>query len=229
MTGVDPAVEAPGERVGHAVGVAVAEDAVEDIAAVGAAVAVGVAHQVDVGDVVDDRLAARRVGEQADRDVQAVGERLDLAGAAVGAEVGEDLDRVASRRPLRLGEGVLQCVGHPEPAAVVEGQVERLVDVRLRRHELDLEAGRQVQRLALVLGRSGGSVETFSTGAGVWARLAATWASSSNARTTRLTRTGTPRITDLLRYRSSFLSTARHQRAKATARLGSCHSKNRRL
>ncbi len=154
VAGVDPAVEAPGEGVGHAVGVAVADHAVEHVAAVGAAVAVGVLHQVDVGDIVHDGRAAGRVGQQADRDVQAVGERLDLAGTAVGPEVGEDLDGVATRRARGLRERVLERVGHPEPAQVVEGDVQRLVDVGLRSDELDLEPGRQVQRLALVLGRA---------------------------------------------------------------------------
>ena len=44
--------------------------------------------------------AACAVGkrQEADRDVQAIGEGLDLAGAAVGLKVGEDLDRVAGLR-----------------------------------------------------------------------------------------------------------------------------------
>ena len=43
--------------------------------------------------------------QHADGDVQAVGEGRDLAGPAIGPEVREDLDRVAARRPLRLGNG----------------------------------------------------------------------------------------------------------------------------
>ena len=79
-------------------------------------------------------------GEQADRDVQAVGEGRDRAGLPVRAEVREDLHRVAGLGPLLRGVGVLDRVGHPEPAPVVEREVQRLLDVRLGGHELDLEA-----------------------------------------------------------------------------------------
>ncbi len=60
VTRVDPAVEAPRECVGHPVSVAMADDAIEHLARVGPAIAVRVLHQVDIGDIVDDRLAARR-------------------------------------------------------------------------------------------------------------------------------------------------------------------------
>ena len=63
VAGVDPAVETPGEGIGHAVRVAVAEDPVEHLARVGPAVAVGIPHQVDVGDVVHERLAAEGSGK----------------------------------------------------------------------------------------------------------------------------------------------------------------------
>ena len=86
VASVDPAVEAPRKSVGHAVSVAIAEDSVEHLAGVGMAVAIRVPHQVDVGDVMDDRRSGRRQRQQADRDVQAVGERLDLAGSPIGAE-----------------------------------------------------------------------------------------------------------------------------------------------
>ena len=46
-----------------------------------------------------------------------------------------------------------------------------------------------------------GSDETFSTGAGVWARLAPKGTITSNARSTRLPGTPTPRISDLLPIR----------------------------
>ena len=45
-------------------------------------------------------------------------------------------------------------LGHPEPATVIEGQVERLVDGRLRRDELDFEARWQMDGLALVFRRA---------------------------------------------------------------------------
>ena len=55
--------------------------------------------------------------------------------------------------PGLRGIGILDRVGHPEPAPIVEGEVERLVDVRLGGDELDLEARRHVQRLLLLGGR----------------------------------------------------------------------------
>ena len=93
---------------------------------------------------------ARRQRQEADRDVQAVGEGLDLAGAGRSAEVREDLHRVARLRPLRGGVGILDRIGDPEPPAVVEGEVERLLDLGLGGDELDLEARRDMDRLALL-------------------------------------------------------------------------------
>ena len=110
VAGIDPAVEAPGEGVGHPVGVAVAEDSVEHLARVGPPVAVGVAHQVDVGDVMDQSARGRRQRQEPDRDIQAIGECLDLAGPAVGLKVGEDLDSITRSRSLRAqGKDIRPC------------------------------------------------------------------------------------------------------------------------
>ena len=99
------------------------------------------------------RLRGRQ-RQHADGDVELVGEGRDLAGLAVGAEVFEDFDGVLM---LELavgagGEGILDGLGDPEAAAVVEVDVERLMNVRLGGDELNLEAGRQMERLGLVGG-----------------------------------------------------------------------------
>src|SRR5205807_6861702 len=60
------------------------------------ALAAGVAESPEVRDAVDDRAVLVR--QDADGDIQPVGERLDLAGLAVGAEVGEHLERSEERR-----------------------------------------------------------------------------------------------------------------------------------
>ena len=84
VAGVDPAVDPAVKAVGHAVRVAEAERAVQHLAALAAAVAVGVAAAVEVGDAVDDRAVGQR--QDADGDVEAVGERGDPAGAAVASK-----------------------------------------------------------------------------------------------------------------------------------------------
>ena len=152
MAGVDPAVEAPGEGVGHAVGVA---EAVRRRRAtsrlVGLAVAVGVGEAVDVGDA--SRPAPRRrrrAGRTPIGMFRPSANVVTLPGPAVGAEVVEDLDACrAASAPRLAGYGILDGVGDPEPAPVVEGEVHRLVDVGLGGDELDLEAGREVESPAL--------------------------------------------------------------------------------
>ena len=95
-------------------------------------------------------------GSTSDRDIQTVGEGRDRSSLAVGAEVREDLHRIARLGPFLGGVGILDGIGDPEPAAVVEGEVEGLVDVRLGGDELDLEAGRDVQCLLFLGGRAVG-------------------------------------------------------------------------
>ena len=53
------------------------------------------------------------------------------------------------RRP---GERILDGSRDPEPAPRIEGEVHRLVDVRLGGDELNLETGRKAKCLLLVLG-----------------------------------------------------------------------------
>ncbi len=153
VAGVDPTVEAPREVAGHAVRVLVAVLRVQHGALVRLAVAVRVAHPPDAGNAVDD--GALRLGRQqrqhADGNVELVGEGRDLARLAVGGEVLQHLDGVL---PLELAvllrEGVLDGLGDPQTAAVVEIHVDRFMDVRLGGDELDLEAGRQMEQLGLV-------------------------------------------------------------------------------
>ena len=74
VAGIDPAVAAAAEGVDHAVRVAAGvERAVEDGPLVADAVAVGVFEMPDVRNAVGDAAALPRV--DADRDVEAVGER----------------------------------------------------------------------------------------------------------------------------------------------------------
>ena len=77
--------------------------AVEDVAVIRLAVAVGVGQAVDVGDAVDEALAVG-TRQDADGDVEAVGEGGDLARQAVVGEVVEDLDGVLGRA-IRAGPG----------------------------------------------------------------------------------------------------------------------------
>ena len=70
---------------------------------------------------------------------------------AVGSEVFEDFDGVLVLELAVLFRiGVLGGFGDPEAAAVVEVDVERLMDVRVGGDELGLEAGRQVEAAGLV-------------------------------------------------------------------------------
>src|SRR5262249_18015608 len=139
VAGVDPAVEAQGEGVGHAVRVAGAVLAGGDLAFVGLARAGGVGQPPDVGDADGGGLlAGAGQGQHADGDVEPVGEGGDLAGPAVGAEVLQHLDGVAALAAGRRGEGVLDGVGDPQPALLVEGEVEGLVDVGLGGDQLGL-------------------------------------------------------------------------------------------
>ncbi len=156
MAGVDPAVEAPGKGVGHAVGVAMAEDAVERLAAIGPAVAVLVRHQEDVGNAVHERRAGRWQGQDANRNIQAVGKGLDLRGPAIGAELGKDLDGVARLGPRACRVGVFHGIRNPEASAVIEGEIERLANIGLGGDKLDFKAGGQMKGLPLVLGRARG-------------------------------------------------------------------------
>src|SRR5207253_649565 len=89
-----------------------------------------------------------------DGNIQAVGIGGDFSRPAVGAEVLEDLHRIARLWSLG-GVGILDRFRDPEPAPGVKGNVERLMDVRLGGNELDLEPWRKMKGLALVGRRLG--------------------------------------------------------------------------
>ena len=61
------------------------------------------------------------------------------------------MSRVGRRRAR---ERILDRFGDPEPAAVVEVDVDRLVNVRLGRDQLDLEAVGDMKAAALLFGRT---------------------------------------------------------------------------
>ncbi len=159
VAGIDPAIEGQGEGAGHAVRVAESVSRIGNLAAVGVAVAVVVGHEVDVGDAMHEGLVPVALGQDPDRDVQAVGEVRDRTGAAVGSEVREDHHLIAVRLAFLGGERILARGRDPEPASVVEGQVHRLVDVRLGGDELGLEPRWQVEGGPLLV-----RVERFTGG-----------------------------------------------------------------
>ncbi len=100
-------------------------------------------------------MAPSLQGHHADGNVQPVGERASLPGAAVGVEVVQELDGVAALLALLGRVGVLDGLRDTQPAAIVERQVDRLPHVRLGGDELHLEARRHVELLQLLLRRKG--------------------------------------------------------------------------
>ena len=103
---------------------------------VGLAVAVGVLEEEDVGRVGDPDAAV--ADGDARGDVQPLGEDGELVGLAVAVGVFEDLDAVPAR-PGGL-RGILEALGDPDPAPLVERHRDRVDDVRLAGDELDGEA-----------------------------------------------------------------------------------------
>jgi hypothetical protein len=158
VASVDPAIEALHEFAGHAVRVPEAELCVKHFALVRFAGPLGVEHVRDRRDAVDKRPLAVGIRYDADRDVELVGKRGYLARSPVGPEVFENLDGVAAFP--RLGsERILNRLGHPEPARGIEIDIDRLANLGIGRDQLQLEAGRQLDLLDLLLGpqRIGGS------------------------------------------------------------------------
>ena len=158
VRGVEPAVEPAPEAGLVAVRVARGvEGAVKNLALVGFVVAIGVFKQPDVRDGPDDDLPRRATvgilaeeGIHADGDVQSAGELGDLARTTVGSEVLKDHEAITRGFIRRRGPGIFDGCRDPQPALRVEGEVHRLVDVRLGGDELNLEARRKFERLLLV-------------------------------------------------------------------------------
>ncbi len=151
VASVDPAVKAHDEAVGHPMRVLEGIARIKDGALVGLACSLAVDQPVDVRDAEDHCLRAppNRPGgwqrQDSDGNVQPVGKGGDLPGPAIGAEIFKDLDGVAALAIGRSGEGILDGVGDPEPAAIVESDVEGLVNVRLGGDQLDLKPWRHVE------------------------------------------------------------------------------------
>ena len=142
VAGVEPAVETPGEGIAHAVGVAlVTEWAVELLSQVGPAITVGIPKVPDVGDTEADHSIS--VGIEPHRYVQAIGEGCHLVRTTIGVGILKNPDRIPPLlfQPNRVG--ILQSVADPETPAGIEGEIQRLVNLRLAGEELDLEALRQ--------------------------------------------------------------------------------------
>ena len=113
---VDPAVVAAQEAVHHPVRVVVVERTVQDASLVHAPVPVAVDHAIQVRDAVHDRAVAHR--HDADRDVQAVGERREAVGAPVASSCprGSRRDRAPRRGRAAIGYS-RECVTHSRPRA----------------------------------------------------------------------------------------------------------------
>ena len=123
----------------------------EDLAHVGLAVAVGVLEEQRVGRLQDDHAAV--VAKHAGRNVQALGEDLERVGPAVAVGVFADRDPVAPLAVAPLDVGIVDALGDPEPAAMVPGHADRLVDLGLGGEQPRLEAGRDDQVLDRLLRR----------------------------------------------------------------------------
>ena len=149
MVRIHPAVGAEAERVLVAMRVAEIEWPVEHFPQVGRAVVIRVGQFPDVRDRPDDRrgLSTRRPWQRqdADRDVELVGEQRRFPGPAVGAEVLEDRQPVPGLLVGGRRKRIFHRVRHPEPAPGVEGHVHRLLDLRLCRDQLDVEARRKFE------------------------------------------------------------------------------------
>ena len=143
----------------------VIERPVEHVAAVRLPVAVRILQPPKVRDAPDH--ASRLIRVEADGDVEAVGEGGDLVESAVPLSVLKDLDRVPARPVGGSGIRILLRDRHPEPPSGVERQVHRFENVRLGRHELDLEPRREPERL-LFVGRRlpGGGANILRKGIG---------------------------------------------------------------
>src|SRR5947208_1491016 len=145
MTSVDPAVESPSELSRHAVSVPVADGAHEHLAAAGLIFVVGIIKTINVGNAVSDGPVAER--KNADWNVEIPSEGGYLVRPAIVSVDLQDADDIAARMILS-SEWVLHRFRHPEPAAVVKIDVDRLADIRLGGDQLHFKRGGHVKTLA---------------------------------------------------------------------------------
>ena len=143
---MQPAVEPASERRLHAVRVALeAKWTVKFLPLVGPAIAVGVAQKPDVRDAPGDYAIPVRINPGG--DVQAIGEGGELVVGAIAVGVLEELDRVVTALAKRRGVRVFERARDPQPAALVEGEIHRLANVRTGGDQLHPETVRDVEQL----------------------------------------------------------------------------------
>ena len=156
VAAVEPAVRAPGEGVQRLVRVLVAPAVEQDLRRAGGLV-------VAVLDRDEQQVRRRADPDAAEADLDAADEvqALDEDGAlvelAVAVGVLEDQDAVAWPRLSGAADrDSVVRLRHPEPAAVVDGEGDRLMHVRLAGEQRDLEALGHGHRLGRLLGRQAG-------------------------------------------------------------------------
>ncbi len=140
VAAVQPAVRPPGQAVEHIVAGTQAPAVEDHLGLAGDSVAEGDEEQVRGAAGPDAAVADLDAGQV----VGLVPEDGTLVKGAVAVGILENEDAVLSLavgRPLGIGE----ALGHPEPAAVVEGQGNRLADLRLAGEEGDVEAWRRLE------------------------------------------------------------------------------------
>ena len=156
LPAIKPSVEAPSEVVGEVVGVGDAKGTVEHFAAVGPSVAIGVLKAEHIRDAeYHSPIAERRHGIG---HAQAIGKHSVTAGPAVGPKLRQNANHVTGRLVGGALNGIGPRLSYPQPPAHIEAHADRLTDLRLGRHQLNLKAFRhhkRSQRLGRTPPRSG--------------------------------------------------------------------------
>src|SRR5262249_39942465 len=80
-------------------------------------------------------------------------EQTGLVGGAVRFAPLQDLYTIAALFLVADGERILDRLRDPEPAVLIEVHVDRLANIRLGGDQLNVQAGRQVEALALLFRR----------------------------------------------------------------------------
>ncbi len=109
----------------------------DEFSFIGFALAGGIGHAPDAGDGIDHgavMAVAVSLGQYADGDIQVVGQRRDRPGMTVGGEIRQDFHGVARGLAFGHGERIFNGIRDPQPALVVKGDVDRLMNFRLRSH-----------------------------------------------------------------------------------------------
>src|SRR5262245_10555132 len=153
---VELAVRAPLKGVECFVRVLTAETLEQNFAAVTLARAVGVFEKEKIGRrtekdaAVADLDAAGHVEAVvviARWEVLPLSPDRDFVRLAVAVRILQNLDPVARPFPWRRAFGILEALDHPEPAALIDGERDRIDDVRLGREHLDFPPRRHLEAL----------------------------------------------------------------------------------